>query len=188
LPLIYEGYDDGNTNGFLGKRSMLAVGDTAIYSFIPTNTGWYRIMAPMGGGIGLVSGKLTIRSYYREGAEVEANANPQGDVWLNVLRSSKNNGVLPPLVTKARAFTYWAGSQGYNSYWAGVDVYVANVITNAYRDVEKRLIFSLPMDGALTPDGNVQQLLSPTTPVSTGSGDTDGLPSGANYTVAPVVR
>lgn len=188
LPITYEGSNDGSTNTILGKRSMLASGNTAIYSFIPTNTGWYRIMAPMGGGIGLLSGKLTIRSYYREGSEVEANGNPQGDVWLNVLRSSKNNASLPPLVTKARAFTYWAGSEGYNSYWCGVDVYVANVITNAYRDVEKRLVFSLPMDGVLEPDGNVQQLLSPTTPVSTGSGDTDGLPSGANYTVVPVVR
>jgi hypothetical protein len=187
LQVNYESSNDGSTYTHSGKRSRLVIGQTAVYSFIPTNTGWYRIMAPVGGG--LISGRLTLRSYYREGAEFEVNVNPDGQTsdtpWINVLRSSKNNPSSPPLVTKARAFYYWAGSEGYGGYWSGVDVYVANVITSAYRDIEKRLIFTLPLDGF---DNGSHQLLAPIIPVSTGSGDTDGLPSGATSVVVSVVR
>lgn len=187
LQINYESSDDGYTNTILGKRSRLVIGQTAVYSFAPTNTGWYRIMAPVGGPVGLISGRLTTRSAYADGSVIEVNVNPLGAStapWINVLRSSKDNVAFPPLVTKARAFWYDASSVGYNSYWAGVDVYVANVVTTG-SDPEKRLTFTVPLDGF---DTGTQQLLSPLTPVSTSSTDTAGLPSGAVYTVATLVR
>lgn len=186
LPLNYEGFND---YGALGKRSRLIIGGNAVYSFIPPKAGWYRVMAPMGGAPGLISGKLVVRSYYREGAEVEINVNPFGGtngVWMNVLRSSKNNSVVPPVATKIRAFHYYDTSVG--NYWGGVDLYVANVITNAYREQEKRLILSLPLDGVDSLDVGAQQLLTPLTPIATGSGSTNGLPAGATYIVKEITR
>ena len=190
LPVCYESLSDGTTTTHLGKRSRLTVGSTAVYSFAPTNTGWYRIMAPIGGPVGMVSGKLTIRSYYREGAEIEVNVNPyagSGNILLNVVRSSKYTATWPPLVTKARAFYYDASSEGYHNGWAGIDVLVTNVITTAH-EMSKRLVFTLPLEGADDIEIGVQQLLAPTEPVDSNSGDTNGLPAGAYYAVTNVVR
>ena len=174
LPLSYEGMNTGNSNDFnAGRYSRLVVGQTASYSFIPPETNaWYRVMRGLGTHLG---GRLNISSFRRDTTAIEvdvnANASSTDAVYLRVARPAADSVNSPPLVTQARAFKYWDYTLGGNV--EGVDVYVEREITNPYREKEKRITFSMDINGFEEFDSGMIQLLTPTEPVS------DTLPTNA---------
>src|SRR6185369_521573 len=103
VPTSYEALTTGSY-----VRSRLVVGDKAIYTFTPPQTGWYRVMEGFATqGHWRMGGKLEITSFSDSselGVDVLATSGSDA-ATINVIRSVKD-GVFPPSVTKARAGVY----------------------------------------------------------------------------------
>jgi hypothetical protein len=176
LPLHYQGYDLGDS--VLGKTSRLIIGQTAYSYLYATNSGWYRVMVPLPMGAVHLAGSLVVSGLGRESMRMEVDVTTgSGSPQINVTRAAKlTTG--RPVVTQARAFYYWEPAR--NGYWAGVDIYVQNPITSAYREKEKRFIITHDLNGVEGFDSGIIQLLSPIRPAS--------LPTNAVSTVVNTYR
>jgi hypothetical protein len=144
--------------------SSLVVGQTALSYLYATNTGWYRVMGSIGGSQQL-SGKLVMTTLRGESTELQVDVNPwggSGAVWLNVPRATANNATIPPIITQARAFFYWAPTGGYLCY---LDVYVGNPISTSQPWWLQRITFAHDINGYVSLDGN-NQLIGQAIPVS----------------------
>jgi len=172
LPLSYEGYNNGITegDGFTeGRWSRLVVGGQEIYSFVPSATNaWYRIMT----GIGkpFVSGEATITSF-GESSEFSVNALANSDanaVELNVTRTMKANSFpYLPCVTKVRAGGY---SDGMNVY-AFTDIFVAQPLTINYSPDINNITIAAPVYDFpnVSAGGGIPVLLPPKLTTSSGA-------------------
>jgi len=174
VPTSYEAL---SFNGYV--RSRLVVGDKAIYSLSPTQTGWYRVMEGFAiYGHSRIAGKLQITSFTDSSEfNVDVLATSGSDLaTINVVRSVKD-GPFPPCVTKARAGVY---TDAQSASYGFVDIFVERLssdsslqpITLAYSIFDSR---NLVYSAGATP------LLAPTTPLANG----DAAPSG--YTLIQCV-
>jgi len=174
VPTSYEAL---SSSGYV--RSRLVVGDKAIYSFTPPQTGWYRVMDGFAiYGHWRIGGKLQITSFSDSSEfNVDVLATSGSDLAaMNVVRSVKE-GVFPPCVTKARAGVY---TDAQSSPYAFVDIFVERLpsdsslqtITLAYPIFDSR---NLVYSAGSTP------LLAPTTPL------TNGDPAPPGYTLTQCV-
>jgi len=174
IPTSYEALSN---SGYL--RSRLVVGDKAIYSFTPPQTGWYRVMEGFATyGQWRIGGKLQINSF-SDSSEFNVDVlgtSGSDSAAINVVRSVKD-GVFPPCVTKARAGVY---ADAQSSPYAFVDIFVERLpsdsglqtITLAYPIFDSR---NLLLSAGSTP------LLAPTTPLANGD------PTPLGYTLTQCV-
>ncbi len=168
VPTSYEALSSG---GYV--RSRLVVGDKAIYTFTPPQTGWYRVMEGFAThGQWRMGGKLEITSFYDSSEiSVDVLATSASDAAaMTVIRSVKD-GAFPPSVTKARAGVY---VDAQTNPYGFVDIFVERLqadvnirpITLAYSIFDAR---NLIVSGGTTP------LLTPKTPLP------DGNPAPSGY-------
>jgi hypothetical protein len=160
IPMLYE-----SASYTAIPWSSLVVGQTALSYLYATNTGWYRVMGSIGGSQQL-SGKLVMTTLRGESTELQVDVNPWGGanaVWLNVTRATANNATIPPVITQARAFFYWATGYGYLCY---LDVYVGNPVSSSQPWWLQRITFAHDINGYVSLDGN-NQLIGQAIPVST---------------------
>lgn len=149
-PLYYISAVTGGIGEQEERRSLLVRGDTAHYSFTPTEPGWYRVITSTQYGGPRIGGRLAINGFF-DSAEVAFSISREFSE-VNVLRKSAtvNN---TPLVTKVRAYSYYDGTG--DPYQAGhrcaVDVYIASLSPygqqsptfGEYDSIE----FTLPLEG-----------------------------------------
>jgi len=174
VPTSYEALSSGNY-----ARSRLVVGDKAIYSFTPPQTGWYRVMEGFSiHGQWRIGGKLEVTSSY-DSSEFSVDVLTTGGsdaAAIDVIRSVKD-GSFPPSVTKARAGVY---TDAQSNPYGFVDIFVerlpfdlnAQPITLAYSIFDAR---NLIVSAGSTP------LLAPTTPLVNGN------PAPSGYALAQCV-
>ena len=155
LPLQYESWLGGAQ-----PFSRLIVANTAIVQFVPPTTGWYRLM---GNSIqqGAFGGRLAISSYHNDGAELSVQVGTGSpDVEMNVLRTSKAvYGFAQPMVTQARAGSYFDTNNNANAYVGFLNLHVANLYANTPHNA---LTIAHPIDGMVSVDTGSVQLLWPT--------------------------
>jgi len=162
LPLQYE----SSNYGVL--RSRMVVGNTAIYNFLPSTTGWYRVIGPST-GIPRIGGKLVISSV-DESSELNfdvVGSNEAGSTGarVNVVRASKDDEASRrPSVTQIRAGSHRHPGTGVRDQF--VDIYVERLLTGG-DDQQKRITLAYPIDSQniITSAGAVQ-LLAPTSPLT----------------------
>jgi hypothetical protein len=178
LPLTYQSM--GPAAGRHGENSRLVVGQTAISYLYATNTGWYRVMTPLGVGRLYISGRLTLSLPGHESTEIQVDVNPNNlsAPWLNVTRCPA--GVNQAIVTRARAFYYPDSKKG--DYWGYVDIYVGNPVKNSKWPKLCRMTVALDINGYETFDAGQIELLGQILPVSA------TLPPGASNTVVNTYR
>lgn len=178
LPLTYVVSPTGSgsqTQYLEATGSALFVGETAITTFYATNTGWYRIMAPYGTGMGSMAGRISITSpFASESIELQADCTDWNTPWLNVTRCKTGVHV----VSQARAISYWDPVR--SGPWSFVDIYVSNAIPAMY-GIGARLTVTLDTQGVQSFDGYQTQLLSPIIPVG-------APPAGASVTTVNTYR
>src|SRR6185437_14379570 len=178
LPMTYQAATGGGgipTNESPG--STLMIGETAITTFYPTNTGWYRIMVPFGDSINELSGRVSITSpYSKENIEMQVDCTDWQTPSLTVTRCKKGMHV----ISQARAINYFDSTLG--GEWNYLDVFVTNALPVTGTGKNNRLTVALDTAG-VSPLNHVQaQLLAPVIKVS------DTPPAGANVTTVNTYR
>jgi hypothetical protein len=125
-PLYYISAVTGRIGEGEERRSLLVTGDTAQYSFTPTEPGWYRVISSTQYGGPRAGGRLGINSFF-DSAEVSVSVTRDFSD-LSVLRKSPsvNN---TPLVTKVRAYSYYdsTGNPYEIGYRCALDIFVASL-------------------------------------------------------------
>ena len=154
-PVLYESVMAGSQ-----PLSRLIVGGTALVQFVPQAPGWYRVF---GNEVRAAAfgGRLAISSCHNDCAELSVQAGTASpDVEMNVLRTSKAvYGFPPPMVTQARAGSYFDTNNNANAYVGFLDLYVANLYANTPHNA---LTIAHPIDGMVSVDTGSVQLLWPT--------------------------
>jgi hypothetical protein len=125
-PLYYMSAVTGGIGSQEERRSLLVSGDTAHYSFTPSEPGWHRVISSTQYGGPRVGGRLAINSFF-DSAEVSFTLS-RDFTDLSVLRKSAtvNNN---PLVTKVRAYSYYdsSGDPYQVGYRCALDVLVSSL-------------------------------------------------------------
>jgi hypothetical protein len=178
LPLIYQpAIPGGGIPTYQSPGSTLMIGESAISTFYPTNTGWYRIMVPYGNGINELSGRVTITSpYSAENIEMEVDCTDWSTPWLNVTRSKKGMHV----ISQARAINYYDSTLG--GEWNFLDVFVTNALPLTATGKANRLTVVLDTAGMSSLNHIQAQLLAPVLKVS------DTPPAGSSVTTVNTYR
>jgi len=134
-----------------GRVTQFTYGDTAYQTFLPTTTGWYRVINSYNHGY-LTGGRLSIGSI-TDSEEFEFNVDALTDGSINVLRTGKDTGTsdTSPVVTKARAVTYWESNIGGDSSAAGyrtaIELYVKHVPASQPYEQMREVHLAIPIDG-----------------------------------------
>jgi len=151
-PIVYR----STTTGWGEKRTLLVIGDTAYYSFIPTQTNkWYRVLKTSGSDQ-LMGGRLAINSYC-DSSEFSFNNSP-GSSEITVTRKTKNTtGYMTPLVSHARGYCWWNGG----GYSHAVDIYVQAALDPSTLDEQERITITLPIEGHTEISSGVTSLIDP---------------------------
>lgn len=125
-PIYYMSAVTGGVGEQEERRSLLVTGDTAHYSFTPSEPGWYRVITSTQYGGPRIGGRLGINGFF-DSAEVSFSVSRDFSD-INVLRRSAtvNN---TPLVTKVRAYSYYdsVGDPYQVGYRCAVDIFVASL-------------------------------------------------------------
>lgn len=163
IPASYEAFNDGG--GYV--RSRFVVGTKLLYSFAPTNTGWYRLMsAPCTGA--RIGGRISITSL-NESSEFIPDVLAFGGATAGqiiVSRPIRDNGwAFPPCVTEARAGVY---SDTNSVDYPFVDVHIANIISNTPPTSLVTFSYDLIDTYGLNACVGATPLLTPTTPLPSG--------------------
>jgi len=178
-PIYYIAAVTGGIGEQEERRSLLVEGDTAHYSFTPSEPGWYRVVTSTQYGGPRIGGRLAINGFF-DSAEVEFSVSRDFSD-INVLRKSAtvNN---TPLVTKVRAYSYYdsSGDPYQVGYRCGVDVFVARLSPygpqgptyGEYDSIE----LTLPLEGRPGELGSGLSILRDPLKVSD-AGDTNTVPS-----------
>jgi len=177
LPLYYESFTNTyTTNTALMKRSRLVVGSSQIYTFTPSTTGWYRVMVAVQNGLAHLGGNLSIYCEGKQSTELQAEASPYASgtnrYLINVMRSTADNPSVPPLVDRARVFSYFDGELKGQQAFLDIHVAVAGAPIMLAHDIH--------LKGDT--DSGALPLLAPVAPVP------DTLPSGAGSLDVSVLR
>jgi len=155
LGLSYEAWMNG-----IQPISRFVVGNTALVQFAPQAPGWYRVA---GNTVqqGAFGGRFVISSYSGDCSELQVQAGTgSSDVLLQCLRSSKAEaGFKQPMVTQARAGSYFDTNNNANAYVGFLDLHVANLYSNTPYNA---LTIAHPIDGMVSVDTGSVQLLWPT--------------------------
>jgi hypothetical protein len=168
VPTSYEALSRG---GYV--RSRLVVGDKAIYTFTPPQTGWYRVMEGFATrGQWRMGGKLEITSFSDSSElSVDVLATSASDAAaIDVVRSVKD-GVFPPSVTKARAGVY---VDAQTNPYGFVDIFIERLQADANTQ-PITLAYSIFDARNLVASAGTTPLLAPKTPLP------DGNPAPSGY-------
>ena len=162
VPTSYESLSSG---GFV--RSRLVVGDKAIYTFTPPQTGWYRVMEGFAiHGQWRLGGKLEVTSSYDSsefGVDVLTTGGSDAAA-IDVIRTVKD-GPFPPSVTKARAGVY---ADAQSNPYGFVDIFVERLPSDSNTQ-RITLAYSIFDAHNLIASAGSTPLLAPTTPLVNGN-------------------